>query len=77
MIQNEVLENYIAPATIVKDDKVNVNGGSARDVNGTMINTDTVSCVDVDKYTVCRVSSLPFKVSDQLSRNEEEFITRL
>ena len=64
LIQNETLENHVSPATIVKDDKLYVIGGSTRDLYGTESNTDYVSCVDVGNGTVDTVSCLPFEVSN-------------
>ena len=62
MIQNEVLENHISPATVVKGSEVYVIGGIALD-NGTASKADCVSIVDVDKATIRRVSNIPFSVS--------------
>ena len=64
LVQNEVLEHYMSPATVVKDGKVYVIGGDATDEDGTRVSTDDVSCVDVDNGTVHRVSNLPFKVKN-------------
>ena len=63
LITNGVLEHYHSPATIVLNDKVYVVGESNIDGNGTASNTDYVNCVDVEKATIRRVSSLPFPVS--------------
>ena len=63
-IQNQVLMNHFVHSTIVLNDKVYVIGGSHMDVDGTISQTDYVSCVDVDKGTIGKVSSLPFPVND-------------
>ena len=64
LIQNGILENHSFPATIVKDNKVYVIAGGFRHEDGTWVRTDYVSCVDIDKCSVRRVSNLPFKVGE-------------
>ena len=62
LIHNEVLENHVCPATIVKDSNVYVIGGE----DGMSRDMAFVSIVDVDKATIRRVSNIPFKVVDQV-----------
>ena len=63
LIPNEVLEHHLDPAMIMLNDKVYVIGGAGKDENGTLRQKDCVSCVDVNKGTIRRVSSLPFEVA--------------
>ena len=61
LIQNEVLNHNILPATVVLNGSVYIIGGMVPDDNGNRTSTDDVSIVDVDNATIRRVSRLPFK----------------
>ena len=62
LIQNCNLDNPIYAATVVLNDLVYVIGGATRDENGAVVNTDYVSCIDIDNATIHRVSNLPLQV---------------
>ena len=63
LIQNCNLDNLMYAATVVLNDLVYVIGSAARDENGAGVETDYVSCIDVDNATIHRVSNIPLKVS--------------
>ena len=62
LILNGVLEHHVSVATVALNDKVYVIGGFVRGEDSALSMTDYVSCVDVNKGTVSRVSNLPFPV---------------
>ena len=64
LVTDGVLEHYFSLATITLNNTVYVIGGYVRGTDGTVLQTDFVSSVDVDNATVRRVSSFPFPAVD-------------
>ena len=62
LIENGLLENHFYFGTIVKDGLIYIIGGSNDDGSNKNLLSYCVSIVDLDKATICRVSSILLKV---------------